>query len=281
MTTMPRRRTETALRLVLSCGLPAALCACATRAVSPGPLLADMPMSATGTLPAGSVAERTVALFAQALQDSAEQPADESKAATALRRGLAALDMQCQRYLDGLGSANQAASYERQATGLSGGLLSALMGITGSPATHVSSVAAGFSFTSANMDAYTNSYLFADAGKTITRLVKQSQKVFIDNTDFDPTTLDFATTVTILQGYEAVCRPAQIRALVDEAVARSDVAPQNPTPTKAVPAGAAAAPAAVPPAPAAAAAVPAPSALKAARTLRLPVLTVRPDLNQR
>lgn len=258
--------------------LTGVLSGCATRAVAPGALLADMPSQADGATATVSVADRTLALFAEAIRDSAATPDDAGKAKMALQRGMGALDMQCQRYLDGLGSANQAADYERQATSLTGGLLSALMGITGSPAKQISGVAAGFSFAGASMDAYTNTYLFSDASKSVGHLVRESRQVFLQKTRYDENTLTFGTTVTILQAYESVCRPAQIRELVDQAIAKSTVfdkssasepaePPQPPEPPTADKAKA-------PPGAAAATTQP-PTHLQSARPLRLPVLGVR------
>lgn len=200
-----------------------ALSGCSTVGTKPGSNLAEMP--AGGGL---TVLTKAVEVFAKDLVDSAEHPEDKTKAHKAYRSGLSALDLQCERYLDAVGLANQAATNERKQTALAGGLLASLMGLTGSTSKQVAGVAAGFSFAGSSLDAYTTSYLFSDAAKSVTRVVRQSQDAYLGALSYEPDDLDYPTIVRLLTGYEAVCRPAQIRALIDDAIAKSRVVSETP-----------------------------------------------------
>jgi hypothetical protein len=135
------------------------------------------------------------------------------------------LDLRCSAYLDNIGSANQVATDERNQTGLVGGLAAALMGLTGSPVKHVSGIATSFSFASSSLDSRATTFLFADAGKSIGRLVRSAQTAYLDAVR--PQVLDsgfsYDQAVNLLMGYEAVCRPAEIRSRIDEAIANNTV----------------------------------------------------------
>jgi hypothetical protein len=248
-----------------------ALGGCATRAVAPGPTIADATVRGTGGEPSRTVFEQAAEIFARDLQSSAAAPSDPARGSVAFLSGRAMLDLQCGRYLDAVGSANQAASNERRQVGLIGGFTSAIMGLTGNSAAEIAGVATAFSFAGSSMDAYTSAYLFSDASKSVGKIVRDGQGAFLDAVQAQVAGLSYAEAVSLLTAYEAICRPAQIRDLIDQAVSRGTVTTEQR--------GAAAAPPAPPPGAAMApqpggpAAAPAPA--PGLRILRVPVLTVR------
>lgn len=196
------------------------LAGCATSRVAPGSSLADT------RLEGGSTAfEHAVILFGKALQASALMPEDSAKAQKAFRSGLSMIDLQCNSYLDAVGSSNQAASNERRQVSLAGGFASAIMGLTGSSAKEIAGVATAFSFTGSSMESFTTAYLFSDAASSVTKIVRESQKAWLDSvaTPGNLTNMDSADAVRLLGHYEQICRPAQIRALIDLSIAKGTV----------------------------------------------------------
>lgn len=196
----------------------ALLGACSTTRTAPGPSIGDTPASETQ-----SVLQQAAATFAGQLKASAADPGNGDKAVLALRSGRALLDLQCNRYLDALGLANQAASYERQQTGLVGGFVAAIMGLTGSTAKQVAGAATAFAFAGSSMDAFTSTYLFSDAAKSVTKIVRDSQSAFLGALTLDQNGFEYADAVAVLTGYEALCRPAHIRALIDDSVTKARI----------------------------------------------------------
>lgn len=194
------------------------LSGCSTYQASPGKTIADTPVR-VGVTAFDNAAET----FAKDLQASATNSDQSAAAIKAFRSGRAMLDLQCDRYLDAVGGANQAASNERKQVGLIGGFTSAIMGLTGSSAKQIAGVATTFSFAGSSMDAFTTAYLFSDAAKSVTKIVRESQSAFLGSIQGDLSDLDYPGTVAILTRYESVCRPAQIRALIDEAIAKGTV----------------------------------------------------------
>lgn len=204
------------------------LSGCATRGVAPGPAIADMTVRGTRGQPWGTVFENSVETFAVALQQSAAALTDSTKAAGAFLAGRAMLDLQCVRYIDAVGSANQATDNERKQVSLVGGFASAIMGLTGSSAKEIAGLATAFSFAGSSMDAYTSAYLFSDASKSVGKIVRDGQGAYLTAIQGQLSSLTYADSVALLTGYEAICRPAQIRSLIDEAVARGTVTAERP-----------------------------------------------------
>ncbi len=194
---------------------------CATTRIAPGTIIADTSISDKQT-----VIEHASTTFAASLSQSSGDVTNAALALDALHKGRAMLDLHCERYLDALGTANQSASHQRKQGDLIGGFAAAVMGLTGSPAKHVSAVATSFAFAGTSFDAFTTSYLFSDAAKSVTRIVRASQRAFLDGLRVDLGRLDYPTVIEVLTGYEAVCRPAQIRQLVDDAISRAEIVPE-------------------------------------------------------
>lgn len=213
---------------LLACALALLLGGCATRRAAPGPTIADMPVPAAAGQPGRTVFEHAAETFALALQASAADPDDPGKAARSFLSGRAMLDLQCERYLDAVGGANQQASNERKQVSLIGGFTSAIMGLTGAGAKEIAGVATAFSFAGSSMDAYTEAYLFSDASKSVGKIVRDGQGAFLTAIQGQLGAIRYADAVALLTGYEAICRPAQIRALIDEAVARGTVVTERP-----------------------------------------------------
>lgn len=197
---------------------------CATRQVSPGPALAEMTIPERSRTLQEEARDRFVTALKLALENT-----DSSKSAAAMdgawRTGVAYINLQCNAYIDGVGLANQAADNERRQTSLVGGLTASLMGLNSMNARDIAGVAAAFSFAGSSMDTYTSSYLFSDAAKSITRIVRESQAAFLTSVadQGGVSTLHVGEVVNLLVGYQAVCRPAHIRAMVDELVANGSV----------------------------------------------------------
>jgi hypothetical protein len=166
--------------------------------------------------------------FAFDLLSSANAPDDNTAALTAFKSGKAMIDLECATYLDALGIANQKAGNERQQVGLVGGLAAAVAGLTGTAARDIAIGAAGFSFAGSSMDAYTNAYLFSDASKSISKLVRDAQGTFMNDVSDKLDQLDYPSAVAMLTAYENICRPGEIRRMVDEAISAARIVAQTP-----------------------------------------------------
>lgn len=220
--------------LVSTWAMAALLSGCATTMTKPDITIAQTQFGAAGAAsapaPGATVIQQAALVFARDLYDSASagQAEREAKALAALRSGRALLDLRCSKYLDDLGIANQEARYERQQVDIVGGFTSAIMGLTGSGAKAVAGVASTFSFAGASMDARTTTFLFSDASKSITKLVRDAQHAYILAIEDQLGGLDHAGMVSLLTGYEQLCRPSEIRRLIDEAVAASTIVAEVP-----------------------------------------------------
>lgn len=256
--------TGCALALALA-GL-AAIAGCSTYQTSPGKPIAD-----TAFKEGITVFNLAAETFAKDLQASALASDQSAPALKAFRSGRAMLDLQCDRYLDAVGSANQAASNERKQVSLIGGLASAIMGLTGSSAKEIAGVATTFSFAASSMDAFTTAYLFSDAAHSVTKIVRESQSAFLASVQGQLPGLDYPDAVALLTRYESVCRPSQIRALIDEAIAKGRVVAEAPPVAAPPPAPP---PSQLPQQGLAPNQIPSPPPA-VPRLLRLPVLTVR------
>lgn len=166
---------------------------CTTYKSLPGATIANTAVSG-GTTAFDHAAET----FARDLQASSANPDQTALAFKAFRSGRAMLDLQCDRYLDAVGSANQAASNERKQLGLVGGFASAIMGLTGSGAKEIAAVATTFSFAASSMDAFTTTYLFSDAAKSVTKIVRESQSAFLASVQGELANMDYADAVALL-----------------------------------------------------------------------------------
>lgn len=219
---LPRRNWPALVLLTLL------LAGCATGQVGPGRTIANMPVTGSLGAPVRTVVERAAERFAVDLAASANDADNPHKALQAFQSGVGMLDLECQRYLDAVGNANQVSSHERKQVGLVGGFVSAVMGLGGSSAKEIAGVATTFSFAGSSMDAYTTAFLFSDASKSVTKIVRDAQNVYLAEVEPHLGTLQYGEVVRVLTGYEATCRPAQIRALIDDAVARGKVVAEQP-----------------------------------------------------
>ena len=208
------------------------LAGCATVGTSPGITVAKTTFvdAALPSAPAkgASVIDWSAAVFVHDLRASAANPDDDAQAVKAFRTGKAFLDLQCSAYIDALGSANQAASNERKQVSVIGGLATALMGLTGSEAKDIAIAATTISFAGSSMDAFAGTFLFSDAAKSISKLVGDAQSAYMTSVADNLTTLDYSAAVALLVGYERLCRPSDIRRLIDEAVTAATLVTESP-----------------------------------------------------
>ena len=165
---------------------------CSSYQTSPGKTIADTAVK-RGITASDDAAE----IFAKDFQTNAANLDQLAPAPKAFRSRRAMLDTQCNRYLDAVGGANQAASNERKQVGLIRGFASAITGLTGSSATQIAGVATTFSFASASMDSFTTAYLFSDAAKSVTKIVRESQSAFLASLQGTLSNLDYAHTVAL------------------------------------------------------------------------------------
>jgi hypothetical protein len=205
---------------------------CATTTTAPKATIANTafgPASAASSPTVGTtVLAQASNVFAHSLHESALDTSNGTKAGRAFRSGRALLDLLCNEYLDALGSANQRSGNERKQLGIIGGFASAIMGLTGSSTKEVAGVASAFSFGGSSMDAFTTSFLFSDASRSVTKLVRDAQAAYLTSIQDRIQTLDYDGAVSLLVGYEQICRPGQIRALIDQAVAEAKVVTEDP-----------------------------------------------------
>jgi len=203
-------------------GLTAVLAACSTAPPVPDTRLAET-RRGTGEV---TVLEESLATFWLRYKASnATEEDDPDSARAMLDAGRVLLDLRCSKYLDDIGMGNQSASNVRQQIGLTGGLASALMGITGSAAKEVAAVASAFSFGGSSFDAYTTAYLFADAGTSVIKLVQKAQAAYWDRSDAElaRVSVNHRAAVQALVGYESICRPAEIRALIRDSIGKAEI----------------------------------------------------------
>ncbi len=78
------------------------------------------------------------------------------------------------------------------------------------------------------MDAYSTSMLFSDASKSVGKLVRDAQRAYLLDIQPQLDNLDYADAILLLTGYEQTCRPAEIRRMIDEAVAKSVIVAEVP-----------------------------------------------------
>lgn len=206
------------LILAFLLGVLSPLAGCTTVAPEPAPLLAATPMR-DGT----TILAHATTTFANDLKLSSVAPDDPGLASNALKTGRSLLDLHCNQYLDQLGMTQQSHANQRRQTDLVGGFTSAILGLAGSPSSHVAAVAAGSTFVGSSLDSFSAAYLFSDATRSLVQLVREARRAFIDGLTVPRKDLDYATMVDILSGYEAVCRPAQIKALINEALTNARV----------------------------------------------------------
>lgn len=203
-------------------GLTAVLAACSTAPPVPDTRLAET-RRGTGDV---TVLEESLATFwVRYKASNATEEDDPDSARAMLDAGRVLLDLRCSKYLDEIGMGNQSASNVRQQIGLTGGLASALMGITGSAAKEVAAVASAFSFGGSSFDAYTTAYLFADAGTSVIKLVQKAQAAYWDRSDAElaRVSVNHRAAVQALVGYESICRPAEIRALIRDSIGKAEI----------------------------------------------------------
>lgn len=202
--------------------LLAALTGCTT--VPTGTQLAHTPVEG-----GGSAFDRTRTRFATDLLDSITEPDCGTKAEKLFRSGMAMLDMQCSRYLDAIGLANQTAGNNRRQMSLVSGFAAAMMGMAGSTAKEIAGLTASFSFSGSSLESANTTFLFSDAASSVTKIVRESQKAWLDTTS-TPAFLDGMKNldaIRMLDAYEQLCRPPAIRALIDQSIARGTIVPQR------------------------------------------------------
>ena len=217
--------------IILVGWLLGALGGCTTVSTTPEETIANVQFSSSSSSAPSSgakIVEYAATVFASDLYESAKASDDKAKAEKAFRSGQALLEIRCGEYLDALGSANQSAANEGRQVGLVGGLASAIMGLTGSDAKSIAISASTFSFAGSSMDAFANSFLFSDASKAITKLVHSAQSAYLTAAQDRMANINYPTAVSLLIGYEQMCRPAQIRAFIDEAVSTARIVSETP-----------------------------------------------------
>lgn len=175
-----------------------------------------------------TVLQYAINRFAYDISESAKAATDDTeapkKALKTFKSGKALIDLQCNAYLDALGTGNQKAENDRKQISLIGGIVAAVGGLTGAAAKDIAISSTLFGFGGASFDAFTEAYLFADAAHSITKLVRDAQKAYMDDVDALPEgRFDYPGTVTLLTGYESICRPSEIRRLVNESITAAKI----------------------------------------------------------
>jgi uncharacterized protein with FMN-binding domain len=175
-----------------------------------------------------TVMEFAAVKFADELYKSANDSSNDTLARNAVIAGRSLLNLRCSDYLDQIGLKNQRAANERRHVDIVGGFASAIMGLTGSSAKSIAAVASSFSFAGSSLDSAGAAFLFSDASKAINRLVRDAQEKYVAKLNDYEGSWTYADAVDILTGYEELCRPTSIRALVDEAIANTRLVAEDP-----------------------------------------------------
>jgi hypothetical protein len=250
--------------------LAALLSACGSPSIRPPVPLGQDPL----VQPANSVAAAEgfdpYYAFNAALAAAQKDTNDSSKQAVLLQEGMSLIAAKCAHYFAGLGSAEQHLRFARKETALTGGLAAAMLGLANASTKAVANTGALFSFSTASMDSYLDSYIFSPEVKALQTLVMdamtttQAQGVgLITRSARGEGSLSYTQVFDFLTQMESYCQPHGIRDLVTKAV---NGVKTTATPAPAPPPNPAPAPAATPtPSPSPApAATPAPTPKPAA-----------------
>ncbi len=175
-----------------------------------------------------TVMEFAAVKFAEELRKSANDSSNNAQARRAVVAGRSLLNLRCSDYLDQIGIKNQRAANERRHVDIVGGFASAIMGLTGGSAKSIAAVATSFSFAGSSLDSASATFLFSDASKSINFLVRDAQDKYVAKLNDFEGAWTYADAVDILTGYEELCRPSAIRALVDDAISNTKLEAEDP-----------------------------------------------------
>jgi len=163
-------------------------------------------------------------IFVVAIQTAASAPRNPTSAQEMLDTGLAAINVDCDRYLADLGTANQNALNARQQTTILGGFITTIMGLYGSPTADVTAVSALASGAASSQDVSNSIFLFTDAYKSISKIVHDAQAAFVgDLQKQDASALTYSQATGVLVRYANLCQPTEIRRLIDESIQAAQI----------------------------------------------------------
>ena len=150
---------------------------------------------------------------------------DPTKAQALLDSGFLYAGLICNNYFNILADGNQVWNFRRETTTLAGGFLSALGGLTGTPADHIAIVNTGIAATVAGMESYQEHYYFGPNILTLRRLVSGAQANYAATviTAEVRSELNFTKAVQHIDSYQALCQVDTIQGFVDEAVSNQQV----------------------------------------------------------
>lgn len=163
--------------------------------------------------------------FVRDYETSFSAPDDTRKAQALLDSGYTYAGLICSNYFNILADGNQILNFRREGVTLAGGFLSALGGLTGTPADHIAIVNTGIAATVAGMESYQEHYYFGPSVLTVRRLVTGAQANYAATvtTDEVKSGLDFSGAVRHIDAYQALCQVDTIQGFVDEAVSNQQV----------------------------------------------------------
>ena len=191
--------------------------------------IGDYEFTSTASKTRVSAAQHADNVFTDSLADSAATPTDPAKAQAMLETGFAAVNIDCERYLHDLGTANQNSLNARQQTTIAGGFITSIMGLYGSAAADISAVSALASTAASSQDTSNSIFLFTDAYKTISKIVHDAQNAYLANLQAQNVArLSYSQSVNLLARYASLCQPTEIRRLIDEAVQAAQLTAKSP-----------------------------------------------------
>ncbi|MEI7514508.1 MAG: hypothetical protein WCK81_03880 [Betaproteobacteria bacterium] len=173
--------------------------------------------------------------FNAAYKKAREKPLDGPTNAKFLTEGIALVQSGCSNYFTRMGNDGQHMGFAKKETSLAGGLTAALMGMFDASAKAISATAAGFGFTTATMDNFSDTYLFSPDIRAVQDLVMSAlevQRVYGDQIAKDVESgkgLSYTEATQFLLEMESYCQPHGVRAIITRAVGTQKAVPEYPS----------------------------------------------------
>lgn len=171
--------------------------------------------------------------FNAAYKNAREHPEDAIRNAKFLTEGMALVQASCSSYFTRLGNDGQHLGFARKETTLAGGMAAALLGLFDTSAKVISATAAGFGFTTASMDNFSETYLFSPDIRAVQDLVVSALEaqrtigagIATEATAMGGNTLTYTQVNQFLLEMESYCQPHGVRSLITKAVNTQKAAP--------------------------------------------------------
>lgn len=165
--------------------------------------------------------------FNRALQKAQADDAKPDDFKKLYLQGMGLVDYVCANYFRTLGKASQDMGFTRKETSLTGGVVSAMLGLANQTPKVIANTGALFGFTTASMDSYQDAYLFSPDVGAVQELVFNGFSEFRTR---HPSAETWGDVVSLLPQYEEKCQPHGIRRMINASITKKPDSPPNPAP---------------------------------------------------